>query len=128
MQENLELLIVKGLENMESSDFECAFKPRDSWVTVEDGLSMSWALAVRRSVGNGFLQFQCRAIQGRVDFYCSGPIKGGVIANLCNASQTKEDETKARGSHDIDEHYSRFTSKDKYKWPHWAMFNFAIYN
>jgi hypothetical protein len=122
-QENLELLIVKGLENMEPSDFECASRISDNWVKAEDGMSMSWALAVKKSVGNVFLQFQCRAAQGRVDLYCNGAIKG-VIENLCNASQTKKVDSK-HGSQDIDEHYSRFTSK-KYQWSHWAMLNFAI--
>ncbi len=123
-QENLELLIVNGLANMESSDFECANKrSKDEWVKVEDGMSMSWAISVSKSVRNVFMEFQSRAAQGRVDFYCNGIIDG-VIENLCDATKTMNIASKG-GSQDIDEHHSRFTSQ-KYQWSNWAILNFEM--
>jgi hypothetical protein len=115
-QENIETIIVTGLESMHPTDFTCIQDPSN--VKVEDGISVSWALGVKSAIKNIYYHFQPRANAGRVDHYFNGHTSG-VIETMLNGVLYK------KGSQSFFEHLSRFNPK-KYAWKSWALFNFDM--
>lgn len=120
-EQNTELVIVKGLEHMEDSDFLC--RRGTSGVRLENGVSFNWAHRARVKVPNAYLHFQERGESGVVDFYLNGFADTAIEVRL-DATQTVDERTKGQ-SQDIDAHQTRFHD-GKYHWKRYVLLNFAM--
>ncbi len=122
-QENLEMLIVNGLEDMHPKDFHCSYNlSRD---LVKDSIAFCWALRVKELVAAQafLLQFHSRAYTGSkiVDFFFSGTstTNNGIIELMFNAVHSKGQVQS------MPDHLVRFSGeKDRVK--NWAILNFAM--
>jgi hypothetical protein len=120
-QEIVEYLIVTGLEHFKEDDFMCMTSEGKTKIRVEDGISFCWGQYVKKYISNLFIQFQSRAVNGRVDFYCNG-FANCVIEILLNAVNSN---AEVPPSQDMNQFYRRFTSGN-YAWKNWGILNFAI--
>ena len=129
-KENIETIIVKGLEGMRVSDFVEGRKGKtpNTNIPVEDSLSFNWGSSVKRAISNVHIQFQARARDGRVDFACNG-VADCSIETQRDAILPNPD---AKGqSQSMPEHLNRFFPSDnsvpaKYEWTNFAILNFAV--
>ena len=128
-KENMETIIVKGLEGMQVTDFVEGRKgdTPNTNIPVEDSLSFNWGSSVKRAISNVRIQFQSRAREGQVVFVCNG-VADCAIETQRNATWPVNPDVKGQS---MPEHLKRFFPSDnsvpaKNEWTNFAILNFVV--
>ena len=119
--ENLETLIIEGLNSMEPHELTSDTSP-SGW-PVENALTFNWARRVMSIFSNVHLEFQKSYGHKLMDVYVNGVVDAGVEV-LRNATQTANDDATEQ-SQDVNKHARRFTER-QYQVDRFALLNFSM--
>lgn len=113
--EKVETLIVTGLQNMLSQDFEWDRNCITYASCRVDGLSSAWAIAIKKCISGVSFHFRSRAKSQHTDFHCSGCVDCAIVI-LLDAVNNNLTE------------YASGIRTEQYLCESWCILNFALSN